>query len=263
MVKDESGERKLTAYERWELPNLERGEPAPNIGQSALAIREEAFEVDEEISDEELVYEPLTAQQLEEIRSAAYEEGFIQGEADGYQKGMEEGHAAGVDQGLAEGREQGHQEGLAQALAEGTEQAQLQLEVLEQTLNALVGELQSPLEDSRDALERLLAQTVRNMVSHITERELTDHAEALLTRHLTSALNRLSEFSGRIKVKVHPDVLEAAEALQVSSRLNLQFETDSGLLPGGFIIDSQAFHLDGRVETAMAAIFDGFAKEQE
>ena len=113
-------EKKLTAYERWELPNLE-GESRNAKAQSfGLAIKDdEAVEITEEIDEDSVVYEPLTAQQLEEIRLAAYEEGFAQGQDEGQKAGYEEGFAKGQDEGHQQGIEQGHEAGRSEALAQG------------------------------------------------------------------------------------------------------------------------------------------------
>lgn len=72
----------LTAYERWELPN---------VGiQEAPAPAEEVEKVEEEELDAAALREMLSAEKLEEIRSQAHAEGFEQGRAEGLKAGQKE-----------------------------------------------------------------------------------------------------------------------------------------------------------------------------
>ncbi len=67
----------LTAFERWELPNM-GGTPAP----------EPEPEVEE--LDESDAPQPLTAEQIEAIQQEAYREGFEQGRREGLESGTAE-----------------------------------------------------------------------------------------------------------------------------------------------------------------------------
>lgn len=73
----------LTAYERWELPNVSRGDP----GGDPAPDPDDAGEV---IDDPEQIAELITAEKLEEIQRQAYEEGFELGRKEGYQHGQKE-----------------------------------------------------------------------------------------------------------------------------------------------------------------------------
>ena len=69
---------KLTAFERWELPNMGKPEPPPP--------QVEEVEVDE--------VQPLTAEQIAEIEDAARKEGY----AKGFEQGQRDGLVAGKKQ---------------------------------------------------------------------------------------------------------------------------------------------------------------------
>lgn len=73
----------MTAYERWELPNVSEG------GQGDCAVPGPGCS-SEEIDDPEEVAELITAERLEEIQRQAYEEGFELGQKEGYQHGQKE-----------------------------------------------------------------------------------------------------------------------------------------------------------------------------
>ena len=249
-------ERKLTAYERWELPNLEsKQSDLPRKQASGLVIKsEEAIEVSDDIDEEELVYEPLTAQQLDEIRSAAYEEGFTQGQEEGFQKGYDEGLVKGQEDGYLEGLDKGQEQGRSEAQAQGIELAQTQLAELEQLLNAVVKEFEQPLEASRAAMESLLNTTIKRLVEHVLKRELNADNESFLAAALEKVLSQLGDHEGRATLFLHSSTLEAAQALAEDTRLQIKIKTDDTLIAGGFILDSQGFYVDGSVESRLNEI---------
>lgn len=251
MADNPPNEKKLTAYERWELPNLASSSNVKKES-AALAIKpDEAFEVTEEIDEASLVYEPLTASQLEEIRSAAYEEGFVQGQEEGKQKGYLEGYELGLEEGNQAGLEQGKEEGKEQAIAEGAELAKTQLSTVEMLLNEALKEFEKPLEATRDQLESLLQQATKRIVEHVVRRELSEESESLIKDELEKVLTTLGDHEGRAVLMVHPDSVEAVQALLVDQRLTIKIKPDATLIEGGFVLDSQAFYVDGRVETRL------------
>ena len=62
---------------------------------------------------EEEPQQPLTLEEIEAVRQAAYEDGFAEGREAGLAKGLEEGKLLGLQQGHEAGFEQGKEEGLA------------------------------------------------------------------------------------------------------------------------------------------------------
>lgn len=250
--KDES-ERKLTAYERWELPHLESNQEKKVFSPGILIQKEDAVSTTEEVDQETLVYEPLTASQLEEIRSAAYDEGFIQGESEGHEKGHEDGYA----QGQIDGFENGYEEGLLKGTAEGKEEAkqlaQSQLESVESLLAKVVEEMAHPLEESRAAAEGLLYQTMVRMVENICLSQMKEEGRKVLKEQLTRLFDEIGEYEGRIRLRLHPDMIDVLEELDGRDRLAIQVDSDDSLIEGGFLLDSKSFHIDGRVEQRLEA----------
>ena len=250
---DEKDERKLTAYERWELPHLNNSKPRNESGPAILVQKEDVIET-EEVDQDTLVYEPLTASQLEEIRSAAYEEGFIQGEEEGHAKG----HSDGFAKGEIDGFEKGHEDGLAVGLEEGRAQARIeaktQLEALELLLTNITNEITQPLEESRGAAEDILYQSMVRMIENICLSKMHEDGHKVLKEQLTRVFDEIGEYEGRIKLRLHPDDISVLEDLGVKDRLSLQTESDDSLMSGGFVIDSKSFHIDGRVEQRLDAV---------
>ncbi|ETX10902.1 flagellar assembly protein FliH [Marinomonas ushuaiensis DSM 15871] len=201
-----------------------------------------------------MVYEPLTASQLEEIRSAAYDEGFIQGEEEGYAKG----HSDGFAKGEIDGFEKGHEDGLAVGLEEGKvkakEEAQLQLETLEALLKNIANEIIHPFEESRAAAEDILYQSMVRMIENVCLSKMREDGHKVLKEQLSRVFDEIGEYEGRIKLRLHPDDISVLEDLGVKDRLTLQTESDDSLINGGFVIDSKSFHIDGRVEQRLDAV---------
>lgn len=246
--------RKLTAYERWELPHLDSGEAVADSGP-AILVRKETVVTHEEVDQDSLVYEPLTASQLEEIRSAAYDEGFIQGEKEGHERGYADGLLKGEAEGLEKGRLEGYEAGLEKGLSEAKEDAKAKLETIETLLQNAVAEIVSPLENSRAAVEAILYQSMTRMVENVCLTTMTQEASQELKSQLTRIFEEIGEYEGSIKIRLHSDDVAILSELDVTSRLNMKVEIDDALVKGGFVLDSKSFHIDGRLEQRLASVF--------
>lgn len=253
--KQEKGERKLTAYERWELPHLENNNPKTDTGP-AILIQKNAVVTSEEVDEDSLIYEPLTASQLEEIRSAAYDEGFIQGEEEGHKKGHSDGFAKGEVDGFEKGHEEGRSIGVEEGLVQARSEAQVQLEMLETLLANVVKEMTLPLEESRTAVENILYQSMTRIIENVCLSKMTEDGHKVLKEQLSRVFDEIGEYEGRIRLRLHPADVIILDELGVKDRLTIQLETDDTLINGGFVIDSKSFHIDGRVEQRLEAVFN-------
>lgn len=250
---NEKSERKLTAYERWELPHLENNNKVVNSGP-AILVKKNAVEITEEVDEDSLVYEPLTASQLEEIRSAAYDEGFIQGEEEGHSKGHADGFSKGEKEGFEKGHGEGHQVGTKEGQEIARTEAQTQLEAIEALLANVVKEMAQPLEESRAAAESLLYQSMTRMIENVCLSQMRESGHKVLKEQLTRVFEEIGEYEGRIRLHLHSGDILVLESLGVKDRLTLQIEVDDTLISGGFVIDSKSFHIDGRVEQRLDAV---------
>jgi flagellar assembly protein FliH len=253
--KNEKDERKLTAYERWELPHLENNKPNTGSGP-ALLIKQDTSFTAEEVDEDTLIYEPLTASQLEEIRSAAYDEGFIQGEEEGHKKGHSDGFVKGEVDGFEKGHEEGRLAGIEEGLEQARAQAQVQFEALETLLASVVKEITLPLEESRAAAENLLYESMARIVENVCLSKMTEDGHQVLKEQLTRVFDEIGEYEGRVRLRLHPADVAILDELGVKERLTIQLETDDSLINGGFVIDSKSFHIDGRVEQRLETVCD-------
>ncbi|MFT2110251.1 FliH/SctL family protein [Marinomonas sp. 2405UD68-3] len=249
--------KKLTAYERWELPYLQGNNNDKKVAASGLLIKtEDATVTYEEVDKDSLVYEPLTASQLEEIRSAAYEEGFSQGLEEGREKGREEGHSEGHDVGHAEGLDSGKKEGFEVGHNEAREQAHVQFEQVERQLKTIVEELMSPLKETRVSVELILYASIKRFVESITQIEINERSSHILKSQLGLMFDSIEEYGGKIKLTLNPDDLELLKDYQVFDAVNLHLESDDSLFLGGFILESKNFFVDGSIENRVKKVFD-------
>ncbi|MGO2513211.1 FliH/SctL family protein [Marinomonas polaris] len=253
--KQDKGERKLTAYERWELPHLENNKPNASSGPALLIQKNTSFTT-EEVDEDSLIYEPLTASQLEEIRSAAYDEGFIQGEEEGHKKGHSDGFAKGEVDGFEKGHQEGRSIGIDEGLAQARAEAQIKLEALEALLANVVKEITLPLEESRAAAENILYQSMARIIENVCLSKMTEDGHQVLREQLTRVFDEIGEYEGRVRLRLHPADVTILDELGIKDRLTIQLETDDSLINGGFVIDSKSFHIDGRVEQRLEAVCD-------
>ncbi|GAB3480910.1 FliH/SctL family protein [Marinomonas epiphytica] len=247
--------KKLTAYERWELPHLDNPQKANPTGPAILHKKEDDAPF-EEVDQDSLVYEPLTASQLEEIRSAAYDEGFVQGESEGHDKGYADGFSKGEVNGFEKGYEDGQSIGAEEGRAEAQQKAEQQFAQVETLLSALFQEVQRPLEESRAGAEQILNAALLRMVESVCLTQVKEELKDSLKAQLSRIFDEIGEFEGRVKVRLHPDDMSVLDELAISDRLALKLVEDPDLTAGGFVIDSQSFYVDGRVEQRIAAVCD-------
>ena len=143
----------------WDLPDITTDEAKTGEQRNALnKPRKWHYEPPEQEAEEQEP-EPLTAQQLEEIREAAREEGFKAGFEQGYQEGVEQGEHAGLEQ----GREKGFQSGFEQGLADG----KAKMAEAEQRLAHVINGLAQPTQQLTETLRQQLLELVLNLTRTI------------------------------------------------------------------------------------------------
>lgn len=134
-------------FQTFEIPFVEDNRPVVDAKTNAIN-RKSNWKWEPPEEEEEIL--PPTAEEIEAIRKAAYEEGFLQGLEEGQIKGHEEGLAKGLE----EGQKKGYEKGLGEGLQEGRDIIQQQKEQW-QVIN---GSLQAPLTLIEDELEKELTQ---------------------------------------------------------------------------------------------------------
>ncbi|GAA0787744.1 flagellar assembly protein FliH [Marinobacterium sediminicola] len=217
--------------ERWLPPDV--GAEAPVVQALARKPQQPLAEVDISVVEEEIFAEKLTLSQWEELCEAARQEGY----------------AEGLRQGQDEGRKQGYEQGLQQGLEAGQSEISSRI----QQLDALLQQLQTPLEQQREALESTLIQLVVELSEATVKAELSLNIDLLL-QSAREALSQLPEGSGKVVLSVHPQQHAALSPLV--DDLNLSLVADESLLPGSCRVDSGSCRVDYQVEQRFRQVAD-------
>lgn len=227
------------SLENWETLDLS-SETEPQSGHTnALNLRRPS--INRELTaaeDEEQAYKPLTADDLEQLRQAAFDEGFAEGKEEGFSKGYNEG------------REQGQQDGLVQGLAEGKKQGleeiQPELDAKLQQLTRLLEQLQQPLAGLNQQVEQALAELALAMAKAVINVEVKTNPAVILqvVQEATSALPLNTE---HMHIKLHPEdlaiITQHYSEAEIQER-HWQLRAEPLLERGGCIVESEKSSVD-------------------
>lgn len=203
-------------------------------------VRKEAARVIADAKAEALRIIETSRQEKERISTAAHDEAFERGQADG------------MDQGLREGREQGRAEALQQTLAE-----------LQQLRDAWVQAVRS-LEEQRQQLDRqarqavldfalLLGRKLVHRVIEVDDRVIVDQVATALS-HVLRPLD--------VTIRIHPDdrpTLERALpdlVAQIAGLEHVRLIDDPQIGRGGCAVGYAQGQIDATLETQMRRIVE-------
>lgn len=209
---------KSASFSAWTLPEVKRGqvvqaEKLKNRGPHGELL---------DVGRDEVVYNTITAAQLEEISQAAYDDV------------RESAHKEGLEQGYSEG----YQAGIQAAQAD----VQQQVAALQQT----VASLMSFLGEQDDQVEQALVNLATTMASSILRREL-----ALDSRHILEVVHQAVQMlpTNVDNLTVHlseQDYQLLTEHATLAD--NWQLRVDSAMTPGGCRVTSRHSVVDFTLE---------------
>jgi flagellar assembly protein FliH len=236
----------------WPLPTVEdenrhRDENATNAFGLKATWKYEPPEADEALEPK-----PLTAEEIEEIRQAAYNEGFNQGKEEGFSQGYDEGKTTGHE----EGKKFGHEEGLAQGLAEG----QAQIAQLTQQWQELIEKLHTPLANVDKNVEQQLFILVEQLTAVIVRHEAKTNGDIIMSA-ISEAIKTLPAQDAQTQIYLHPDDIKRVE--QAFGEEHIQ---QSGwrllpapqLEPGGCQVENSTSNIDMRLKSRLAEVLEPF-----
>lgn len=200
----------MSAYERWELPNL-----SPKAVAQSL--------------------KPLTADDLEAIRADAYQEGLKQGHQDGINKGIEEGRKKGLEQGRKEG------------LKQGRTLAEKELKTSQQSLEQLATSLLQPIEEQQERAEQILLNTLLALVRAVINQE-TQISTDIIQRALRTTINSLPKQADDITVQLNPADHGIVQTLLGEIAPEARIQANPQISRGGCIVESNEQVLDYTIE---------------
>lgn len=204
-----SSEELASAYERWEAPTMVS---VSDIEESQLHIP--------------------TAEEIDEIRKAAQEDGF----KDGFEKGRHDGLQAG--------------------------QTEIQQQVSE--LQTLISLLNKPLLDIEEDIEQQVVSLTVLLVKQIARNELKMSPEHI-TDVFKAAMAQLPLMNRQLKIHLHPeDYKLIQQGITVAPNDDeWQWIEDATVTRGGLEIDSIDTHIDATVETRLNSAIEKLLGEAE
>ena len=229
---DSSTEEEMSAYERWELPLMEDERAILRSNESALStgnrqrkpVPSPVYEEPQDVED----VKPLTAEELEAIRQAAYEDGKEEGRRDGYKEGYDQGYKSGESD-------------LRAAITK-----------LSQISRALF----EPIEQQDDALEQAMLELVQNICTRVVHRELKVVSSSIIAI-VKEAIKCLVPGTERVRIHLNPaDTEFVIKSLQETGEIgeSWNFLSHPTISPGGCIVDTDHAMIDARAEKRLATL---------
>ena len=202
--------------------------------------------------EEELTVKPLTADDIEQIRQAAYEEGLGQGKEEGFSKGYTEGREQGQQDGLAQGQAEGKKQGLAEG------QTELNDKLVQ--LSALLDQLQQPLAGIDKQVKQHLLQLSLAMAKAVINVEVKTNPDVIL-QAIAEATSALPMQAGQLLIKLHPADLAIVEQHYTKDELaqrNWQLRAEPLLAQGGCKVESSQSSVDRSLQQRIQSSLEHF-----
>lgn len=251
---DQHQDKKSAQVDTWSVPNVQSDIEEVQEQTNALGkSRNWRYEPPEESDVAEPV--PLTAQDIEDIRQAAFDEGFSQGKADGFAKGFEEGKVSGHEAGLSTG----HEEGVAQGLAEGKETSDQQVAAMQ----ALIEQLHQPLLNVEKNVEAQLLQLVVQLTQAVTKHEAKTNPDILLSA-IAEGIKALPGQESQTQILLNPQDIKLVEQQFGASHIKEQgwrLLAAPQLSPGSCQIENSTSNIDLSVKSRLNEVLESFLQE--
>ena len=236
----------LTAYQGWELPNVDPPpEPEPASDAPPAKLDENARKGPRAPKSSTA---PPTLDEIEAIQREAQEEGF----AAGYQEGRREGRDQGYKKGQSEGHAEGYQRGFAEGLSTGRDEVLLRVQKLEQILTAM----SSPLAVLDKAVEEELTALAIGIAKQLVRRELRASPGEIVAV-VREAVGLLPVASMGIQIRLHPEdarLIREVLSLGPDDQPVWQIIEDQALSRGGCVVNSELSRIDATVEKRLGAV---------
>ena len=238
----------------WSLPDVEKKLTQAQLEQTNALGKRTNWQ-SEVPQEEEVEVAPLTAEEIEEIRQAAHEEGFNQGKEEGFAKGYEEGKAQGLSEGTTQGIEQGTEQGLAQ----GKET----IDTLTQQWQSLIEQLNKPLASVEKNVEEQLLHLVVQLTEAVVLQEAKINPDILMAA-ISTGIKTLPSNEAQTQIHLHPDDIK-----QVTEQFGEQHIIDSGwrllpapqLTPGSCQIENSTSSIDLQMKSRLKQVLEPFLQD--
>ena len=235
----------------WSLPNV-RAKPTAEQEKHTNALGKKSTWRYEPPEEEITEPAPLTAEEIEAIRQAAFDEGFNQGKEQGFAKGYEEGKKQGIEEGTVQGIEAGTEQGLAQGEAT--------IAALSENWQNLIEQLTNPLA----SVEKNIEEQLLNLVVQLTEAVVLQEAQTnpdILMAAINAGIKSLPSNETNTQIYLHPDDIK-----HVEQQFGEQHIKESGwkllpapqLSPGSCQIENSTSNIDLQMKSRLKQVLESF-----
>lgn len=240
----------------WQTPDLSNERRSSITRTNALNKTQPVAKAERAPVEEELIVKPLTAADIDQIRQAAFDEGFAEGKEEGFGKGYSEGREQGQQDGLAQGQAEGKKQGLAQGEAELTERLG--------QLTALLDQLQQPLAKIDEQVKQQLLQLCLSMAQAVIGVEVKTNPQVVL-QALSDAVAALPLDAGQIQIKLNPAdlaVVEQCYSTELLAQQHWQLRADPSVAQGGCLVETQRSSVDRSMVQRLQSTLEHFMQLQ-
>lgn len=210
-----------------------------------------------EEQEEDVVVKPLTADDIEQIRQAAFDEGFAEGKEEGFSKGYGEGREQGMQDGLLQGQAEGKKQGLAQGEAELTERLA--------QLTGLIEQMQKPLASVDRKVEQQLLKLCLAMAQAVIAVEVQTNPKVIL-QAISEATAVLPLDAAQVRIKLHPADLTIVEQFYSKEQLTergWQLQAEATVAQGGCLVDTARSSVDRSLGQRLQSSLEHFIQLQD
>ncbi|GAA6170860.1 flagellar assembly protein FliH [Colwellia sp. KU-HH00111] len=238
----------------WPLPSVQAN-PDQESDTSTNALGQKSHWRYEPPEQEIVEPAPLTAEEIEQIRQAAHDEGFSQGKEQGFAKGYEEGKAQGLEEGTTQGIEQGTEQGLTQGKAS--------IDALSVHWQKLIEQLEHPLASVEKNVEEQLLTLVVQLTEAVVLQEAKTNPDILMAA-IDAGIKSLPSNDTNIQIYLNPEDIK-----QVEQQFGEQHIKESGwrllpapqLTPGSCQIENSTSNIDLQMKSRLKQVLESFLQD--
>lgn len=238
----------------WSLPQVEPDQVSDSGKTNAFGHKSNwKYEPPEET--EIKAPAPLTVEEIDEIRQAAFDEGFNQGKEEGYSKGYEEGKASGHEEGL----KSGHEEGIANGLEEGKES----IDKLSDDWQSLITQLHQPMANIEKNVEEQLLHLVVQLTEAVTLQEAKTNPDILIAA-ITAGIKALPSQELQTQILLNPEDIRLVEKQFGSEHIQEQgwrLLAAPQVQPGSCQIENSISNVDLTIKSRLKEVLESFLQE--
>ncbi|TWX54123.1 flagellar assembly protein FliH [Colwellia hornerae] len=238
----------------WSLPTVESENKIKDETTNAMGKKAAwRFEPPEDFVEEEIA--PLTAEDIENIRQAAFDEGLNQGKEEGFAKGYEEGKVSGHEEGVVLGHQEGLETGLAAAKESIDEQSA--------AWASLTKQLHQPLLDVEKNVEQQLLHLVVQLTEAITLEEAKTNPDIIIAA-ISAGIKALPSQEAQTQILLHPNDIKRVEKQFGAKHVQEQgwrLLAAPQLVPGSCQIENSTSNVDLSVKSRIKEVLDSFLQD--